>query len=37
MWALGLVLMAGAALVAGVMLWFANLRLKAFEAMIAET
>jgi hypothetical protein len=37
MWALGIVLLAGAALVAGVMLWFANLRLKAFEATIAET
>ncbi|HEV2033478.1 MAG TPA: hypothetical protein VGU71_04660 [Candidatus Dormibacteraeota bacterium] len=37
MWALGIALLAGAAIVAGVMLWFANLRLKSFEATIAET
>lgn len=37
MWILGIVLMALAVVVAGVMLWFANLRLNAFEAAIAET
>ncbi len=37
MWALGIVLMALAVVVAGLLLWFANLRLKAFEAPIAET
>ena len=37
MWALGIVLMALAVVVAGVLLWFANLRLKAFETPIAVT
>jgi hypothetical protein len=37
MWMLGFVLMAGAAVVVGAILWFANTRLKAFEAPIAET
>ena len=37
MWTLGIVLMAIAVVVAGMLLWFANIRLKAFEATIAET
>lgn len=37
MWALGIVLMALAVVVAGVLLWFANIRLKAFETPIAQT
>jgi hypothetical protein len=37
MWALGVVLVAVSAVVVGAILWFANSRLTAFEAPIAET
>jgi hypothetical protein len=37
MWLLGIVLVAISAVVVGAILWFANARLKAFEAPIAET
>lgn len=37
MWVIGIILMAGAIVVVGALLWFANTRLRAFEASIAET
>jgi hypothetical protein len=37
MWFLGIVLVAVSGVVVGAILWFANARLKAFEAPIAET